>query len=465
MTKLALIENTDISLYHESGRPQYHFTSRQNWLNDPNGLVYFAGEYHLFFQHNPLANNWGNMTWGHAVSTDLVSWNQLEDAISPDHLGTIFSGSAVIDHDNTAGFQTGTEPALVAVYTAAGGSSPESEGQPFTQCLAYSNDRGRTWTKYARNPILPHIVGENRDPKVIWYAPERFWVMALFLDGESFALFTSPNLKRWTRIQTLALPSSSECPDFFPITVEGSPDEERWVFVTANGHYLIGLFDGLEFTEIAGPFVMDFGSNFYAVQTFSDIPASDRRRIQIGWMAGGVYPEMPFNQQMTFPAALTLKETPQGLRVFRYPVTEISTLIEDSNYWRDLTVQPGENLLAEIKSDLLDITAEVHLDPETVFGFRFGDKEVRYSAREQTVSCLGRTALRESEAPTLHLRILVDRTSIEIFLDGGRSSLSFCMTPPETQSPPVFFAEGTAVRVAVLDAHTLRSAWSESDFL
>ena len=205
----------DAAEYRESGRPQLHFTARTGWLNDPNGLVYFGGEYHLFFQHNPTGNNWGNMTWGHAVSTDLVTWRHLDNAISPDHLGTIYSGSAVIDHDNTAGFQTGAEAPIVAIYTAAGGSSPESDGQPFTQCLAYSNDRGRSWTKYARNPVLPHVVGENRDPKVIWYAPGQFWVMALFLDGESFALFTSPNLKRWTRTQTLAVPNSGECPDSF----------------------------------------------------------------------------------------------------------------------------------------------------------------------------------------------------------------------------------------------------------
>jgi fructan beta-fructosidase len=447
--------------YQESGRPQFHFTARRNWLNDPNGLVYCAGEYHLFFQHNPTDNNWGNMTWGHAVSADLVTWRQIEDAIEPDHLGTIYSGSAVIDHDNTAGFQTGAEPAIVAMYTAAGGSSPESEGQPFTQCLAYSNDRGRVWTKYARNPVLPHVVGENRDPKVIWYAPGQFWVMALFLDGESFALFTSPNLKRWNRIQTLSIPNSSECPDFFPMTVQGAPDEERWVFAAANGHYLIGRFDGAIFTEIAGPYVMDFGSNFYAAQTFSDIPPADGRRIQIGWMAGGVYPGMPFNQQMTFPTEMTLRDTSDGLRVFRSPVSEIASLVTDRSEWRDLSVSPGENPLFEISSDFLDIELEVPLDAGAVFGFRIGGREIRYAHPDRTISCLGRVARRESAEPVMRLRILADRTSLEIFVDDGRSTLSFCVTPADPRPSLEFFAEGAPVRVSSLLVRTLRSSWSD----
>jgi fructan beta-fructosidase len=451
----------DAAVYHESGRPQFHFTARRNSLNAPNGLVYLAGEYHLFFQHNPKGNSWGNMTWGHAVSTDLVRWRQLENAIAPDQMGMIYSGSAVIDHDNTAGFQTDAEPAMVAIYTAAGGSSPESEGQPFTQCLAYSNDRGRTMTKYAGNPVLPHLVGENRDPKVIWYAPGRFWVMTLFLDREKFALFTSPNLKQWTRLQTIALADSSECPDFFPLVVDGRVEDERWVFVAANGHYLIGRFDGRAFTEIAGPYLMDVGANFYAGQTFSNIPATDGRRIQIGWMAGGVYPGMPFNQQMSFPVELTLRDTPDGPRVFRYPVSEISLLVDRHREWRNLTVAPGENPLHEIDSDLLDISIEARLSAESVFGFRIGGREIRYSAPDRIISCLGRAVKRESQDSTITLRILADRTSIEIFVDNGRTVLSFCVTPTEPRPPLEFFTEGSPVYLIAMDVCVLLSAWPD----
>jgi len=161
----------NVNLYHETYRPQFHFTAKKNWLNDPNGLMYYKGEYHLFFQHNPSGIDWGNMTWGHAVSPDMIHWKQLDNAIYPDELGTIFSGSGVVDWSNTAGFKNGNKAVMVCIYTSA--------GDPFTQSIAYSNDKGRTWTKYADNPVLGHIVGSNRDPKVIRHVPTEKWIMAL----------------------------------------------------------------------------------------------------------------------------------------------------------------------------------------------------------------------------------------------------------------------------------------------
>src|SRR5207249_4140580 len=230
-------------LYAETYRPQFHFTAQQNWHNDPNGLVYYKGEYHLFFQHNPFGINWGNMTWGHAISRDLVHWEQIANAIEPDRLGTIFSGSAVVDWKNTAGFQTGKEKPLEAIYTAAGDTSPESKVQPYTQCIAYSNDRGRTWTKYAGNPVLKHIVGGNRDPKVVWHEATHRWILALYLDGDKFAFFSSPDLKNWAHLHDINVPGCGECPDFFEIPVEGNKTERKWVWTAANGHYLVGTFD------------------------------------------------------------------------------------------------------------------------------------------------------------------------------------------------------------------------------
>jgi len=448
--------------FHEMYRPQFHFTAGTGLLNGPNGVVYLAGEYHLFYERNPFGNDWGNMTWGHAVSSDLMHWHALPDAIEPDHAGTVFTGSAVVDNENTAGLQSGDEPVLVAIYTAAGGSSPESDGQPFTQCLAYSNDRGRTWNKYGHNPVLPHIVGENRDPKVIWYAPGQIWLMALFLDGESFALFTSPNLKRWTRIQTLSL-RGSECPDFFPISVEGEPNEERWVFMAANGRYLVGSFDGTQFVREDGPFTLDFGANYYAMQTYGNIPAADGRRIQIAWMAGGVYPEMPFDQQMSIPSVVTLHRLPEGLRLFRNPVAEIESLYISGQEWRDLSVAPGENPLSEIDGELFDLTIEVDCGKSapSAFGFRIRGEEIRYSRVDQTISCLGRSAELNAIDGIVKIRVLVDRTSIELFANDGRLCMSFCFTPPASDRSLEFFAEGAPVHIHTLDFHTLRSAWSD----
>jgi fructan beta-fructosidase len=182
-------------LYRETYRPQFHFTAKKNWLNDPNGLVFADGEYHLFFQHNPGGIQWGDMHWGHAVSRDLFHWKELPIALSPDKLGTNFSGSADIDFANTTGFGKDSHPPMVAMYTAA--------GKPFTQCLAYSNDRGRTWMQYSGNPVLKHIKGENRDPRIFWHKPSLQWIMALYLDGDEFGIFGSPNLKEWKEFERM----------------------------------------------------------------------------------------------------------------------------------------------------------------------------------------------------------------------------------------------------------------------
>lgn len=454
------------SAYDQPLRPQYHFTAAKNWLNDPNGLVFFQDEYHLFFQHNPLANEWGNMTWGHAVSDDLVHWRQLDNALEPDALGTIFSGSAVVDWHNTAGFQTGDEPALVAIYTAAGGTSPASHGAKFTQCLAYSNDRGRTWTKYAGNPVLPHIAGENRDPKVIWHKPSGQWVMALYLDGSNFALFGSPDLKAWTRLSDLAVPGSIECPDLFELPVEGRPGETRWIFWVANNVYLVGTFDGRTFTPEGELQRFEHGANCFAAQTFSDIPAADGRRIQIAWMRGGVYPDMPFNQQMSFPSTLTLHATPAGLRLRRLPVKEIESLRGEPFQWSgDLnsTASPLSELTGNAYE--LDLTLSPRpgkTDPSSsassanLILFIRGTV-LNYHAKSGELSLGNNSVPVELVDGKLRLRILVDRTSIEVFANDGSASLTSCYLP--TDDVPAYRLTGDGVHIDALTVWPLKSAW------
>lgn len=446
--------------YSEVYRPQFHFTAREGWLNDPNGLVFYKGEYHLFFQHNPKGREWGNMTWGHAVSPDLVHWRQLPNAIEPDALGTIFSGSAVVDGDNTAGFQTGNEKTLVALYTAAGGTSPESQGQPFTQCLAYSNDRGRTWTKYAKNPVLGHLVKENRDPKVVWYAATKQWIMALFKDGHTFAFFSSPDLKQWTHLHDITVAGCGECPDFFEMPIEAEEGRTRWVWTAANGHYLIGAFDGRKFTPETGPHRMDYGKNYYAVQTYSDIPRSDGRRIQIAWMNGGKYPDMPFNQQMSLPCELRLQAFPEGLRLTRRPVREIERLRAQGRSWTGESLAPGQNLLAGVSGELLEIRAEIEPGAAAEVGFRVRGEAITYSAKDQKLSCLGADAPLEPLDGRIRLHIFVDRTSIEVFGNDGRVSLTSCFLPARENRALESFAVGAAARLVSLEVYELRSAWA-----
>lgn len=432
-------------LYAEPLRPQFHFTAKTGWLNDPNGLVYKDGEYHLFFQHNPKGTEWGNMTWGHAISRDLVHWRQLDNAIEPDNRGTIYSGSAVTDPLNTSGLNAD----IIALYTAAGGKNPESNGQPFTQCLAYSQDNGRTFKKLD-TPILGHIVAENRDPKVDWHAPTKSWIMALYLDAEQFALFTSKDLKSWREIQRFSMPGANECPDFFEIPIQGSK-EKRWVFTGANGRYWVGSFDGEVFKPDGEPRQVEFGGNNYAVQTYYGLP--DQRRVQIGWMNGGRYPGMPFNQQMTFPCELTLRKASDGLRLFRYPVREIEKLWIKSE---EVVSQPLKGQVsADLgSSELLDIDAEI--TPGRGFTMSVHGVGISYDAITQTLSCLGRTAYVPSPKGVHQLRILVDRTSFEIFANDGLVSMSTCRLPTALKGLTCEYGPGGSAKLTV---RTLRSAW------
>ena len=447
-------------LYNESLRPQFHFTARRHWLNDPNGLVFYKGEYHLFFQHNPTGNEWGNMTWGHAVSRDLVHWSQLPPALEPDSMGTMFSGSAVVDVNDTTGFSNGKEKSLVAIYTAAGGTSPESQGQPFTQCLAYSNNRGRIWKKDARNPILKHIVSGNRDPKVAWYAPTRHWIMALYLDKSDFALFASPDLRNWTHLHNLTLAGSEECPDFFPLEPENSSQGTQWVFMAGDGRYLVGGFNGQKFTPSEAAQQVEYGANFYAPQTFSDIPHADGRRLQIAWMRGGKFPDMPFNQQMSFPCELTLHQTTAGMRLYRRPVREIAKLFIKEQRWKNLSLKPTQNPLAAQQGGLWDVEAEFELKNGVEFGFTVGGATVRYNVAARTLTCLDTIAPLEPTDNHIQLRILADRASIEVFGNGGCVSLTNAFLPKADAPALSVFVTGGTVKLTTLRVRPLRSAVS-----
>jgi len=446
-------------LYQEVYRPQFHFTAKKNWLNDPNGLVYYEGEYHLFFQHNPSHANGAIsdkvMLWGHAVSSDMVRWKQLANAIEPDELGAIWSGSGVVDWDNTAGFQSGKEAAMVSIYTSA--------GKLFTQSTAYSNDRGRTWIKYKKNPVLGHIIGTNRDPKVIWHAPSKRWVMALYLDANNYALFSSPNLKWWERVSDIQLPGSSECPDIFELPVDGDTENTKWVFWGANGNYIIGTFDGRIFRREREVLQSDWGANFYAAQTWSDVPSSDGRRLQIAWMRDGEYPGMPFNQQMSFPCELTLQTTPEGIRLYRRPIKEIKNIHQKEYSWNNQILEEGENPLSDIQGELFHIQTEVEVESAAEFGFILRGESIRYTASNSELFCLGKSASLRPIQGKIKLEILLDRTSLEIFGNDGRICMSFCFLPDPRDRNLKIYSSAGKIRVVSLKVYELASIWSESE--
>ncbi|MBL7201802.1 MAG: glycoside hydrolase family 32 protein [Anaerolineae bacterium] len=438
------------TLYKEEYRPQFHFSSRRGWNNDPNGLIFYRGEYHLFYQHNPYGHKWGNMHWGHAVSPDLVHWTEQPVALYPDDLGTMFSGSGVVDWGDTAGFRSGDEHALVCIYTAA--------GEPFTQCIAYSVDRGVTWHKYPGNPVLGHVAGRNRDPKVIWHEPTRRWVMALYLEENDYALFTSPDLKAWSHACDVVLPGASECPDLFELPVDGDPGDTRWVFWGANGTYLLGTFDGATFLPQGEAQRYDWGGNSYAAQTWSDIPVEDGRRIQIAWARVDL-PGMPFNQFMTFPCELTVRTTPEGLRLFSQPVREIETLRRRTLSWHGERIEPGRDLSPGTVGELLDVQVKFSCEGPAAFGLDLGGTQVVYDAKRAQLTCAGRTAPLRPVDGRVRLRVLVDRASVELFGSDGQTALPLGVLFEGGERPVRAFAEGGSVQLHSLHIHELASIW------
>lgn len=435
-------------LYKEKYRPQFHFSSRRGWNNDPNGLVFYKGEYHLYYQHNPYGWNWGNMHWGHAVSRDLVHWEELPIAIYPSRYGDwVFSGSAVVDKDDTAGFKAGDEDVIVAAYTSTGRG----------EAIAYSLDRGRTFTDYPGNPVVRH---SGRDPKLIWYAPGKHWVMAVYDEHKGkrwIAFYTSPNLKDWTFQSRTE--GYYECPEIFELPVDGDKSKTRWVLYAADGAYAIGSFDGKAFTpDQQAKRRFNWGNCFYASQTFSDIPPSDGRRIQIAWGRIG-HKDMPFNHMMNFPVVLTLRTTDEGVVMFAEPVREIALLHARKHAWAGLALKEGgENPLKDLSAELLHIRAELEPGDAAEVGLRVRGTVVAYDAKAGQLACKGCKAPLKPEGGRVRMEILVDRTSVEVFANGGRIYMPVGVVHPDDDLSCSAYARGGAAR-ATIEAHELRSAW------
>ncbi len=439
------------SIYHEKNRPQFHFTSRRGWNNDPNGLIFYEGEYHLFYQHNPYEREWGNMHWGHAVSRDLMHWEELSDALYPDQLGTMFSGSTVIDYDNTSGFGKGKTPAMVAIYTA---DNPEKQ----IQCVAYSLDKGRTWTKYANNPVIDSKEKWNskdtRDPKVFWYQPGKHWVMALN-ERDGHSIYTSPNLKEWTyQSHTTGF---WECPELFELPIDRNPAKTKWVMYGASGTYMIGAFDGKKFTPEAGKYYYATGSA-YAAQTFTNIPQQDGRRIQIAW--GRIsHSGMPFNGMMLLPVELTLRTTKDGVRMFSYPVKEVFDLHADETAWKSLTTkEANDNLQRFNNADGLHIHTTFKLSHATSAGFNlYGQRLIDYDMNSNVVNGVFYSP-EDMTSMEITADIFIDRTSVEVFIDQGAYAYSMERRPHTGNREGLHFW-GNNIEIKDLRAYRMNSVW------
>ncbi len=481
--------------YTQVHRPQFHFSPPRNWINDPNGLVFHRGEYHLFYQFNPFGEHWGHMSWGHAVSRDLVHWKHLPLALAEESGVMIFSGSAVVDLTNSSGLGKKGRAPVVAIYT---GHTRRLQ----TQNLAFSSDDGRTWKKYSGNPVLNIGKKDFRDPKVFWHRPSRQWVMVVALPTDRKVLFFgSPNLIKWKRLGEFgpagAVGGVWECPDLFELPIAGSQGGKKWVLIinlnpgaVAGGsgtQYFTGNFDGSTFAADKSdqPRWADHGRDFYAAVSWSDLPESDGRRIWIGWMSNWEYadeiPTSPWRGAMSVPRELSLERGLDGLALVQRPVAELSRLRTEIVRTGAIDLAEANRMLRErkVQGDALEIEVEfvrvtavdvgiavrVGSNQHTNAGCDFRAGRV-YVDRKLS----GNVALHPSfpgrhTAPVhiaggrVKLHLLVDRSSVELFANGGEAVITDLIFPDAKSQGMRLYERGGKARIVSLKIWRLDSIW------
>ena len=494
--------------YMEPFRPQYHFTPEKNWMNDPNGMVFYEGEYHLFYQYNPAGDKWGHMSWGHAVSPDMVHWTHLPLALAEADNVMIFSGSAVVDWKNSSGFGKDGRPPLVAVYTGF-----RTTDRVQFQCIAYSNDKGRTWTKYSGNPVIDINSMDFRDPKVQWHDATRRWIMTVSLSAQhKVRFYGSDNLKAWTLLSEFGPAGATggvwECPDLFELPLPGTNDK-RWVLVVnmnpgsvaggSGGQYFIGRFDGTQFVADRDSLIpprpgrsasesahwFDYGPDYYAAVSWSDVPASDGRRLWLGWMSnweyGGDVPTSPWRSAMSIPREVGLSRTAEGLRLVQKPAREMESLRDRHFAFKSGDVSEANAWLKErhVQGDQLELMVEFAPRSSGTEGVK-----VLKSDTEATVIGVDRQRGRafvdrtQSGNVTFHqkfsgvydaplavhdgrvkLHLFVDASSVEVFVNDGERVFTSLVYPSAASRGVELFGSMTSARITSLNVWTLKSIW------
>jgi len=507
--------------YQEKHRPQFHFSPKEKWMNDPNGMFFYEGEYHLFYQHYPDSNVWGPMHWGHAVSKDLAHWEHLPIALYPDSLGYIFSGSAVVDWNNTSGFGKNGKPPIVAIFTYHDMAAEKAGRTDYQyQGIAYSHDKGRTWTKYAGNPVIPNPqkIKDFRDPKVIWHEASSQWVMALAV-ADHVQFWGSKDLKKWEHLSDFGKEQGAhggvwECPDLFPMQVESGGDSEspldstvKWVLLLSinpggpNGgsatQYFVGDFEGKNFTldNSFAPSVqgeravwLDYGRDNYAGVTWSDIPEEDGRRLFMGWMSNWDYatvvPTTEWRSAMTLPRTLALQKTSAGYRLFSLPVKELQTLRTASHKIENTEISSEIDLTQRLGFSPAQMELVLEIEPvegsPADFGielsntkgerYRIGYNAAAnqfYSDRTQAGEAVFskkfaekiHVAPRLSTDKAMRLHLFFDIASAELFADDGATVLTDIFFPSEVFSSLKIYAEKEKVKLTKGEAYSLKSIW------
>ena len=486
--------------YDQSLRPQFHFTSRMGWLNDPNGMVYYDAEWHMLFQHHAKGNASGAKSWGNAVSADLVHWEQLPHAINPypnvkwkdGNIHAIWSGSAVVDELNALDKQQGDVKTLYAIYTAT--HAGEDGKAAFFQAAAYSIDKGRNWTKInGGKPIIDHqegYAGGQRDPRIFYYAPDKCYVVIMMVGGPQRAvrLWKSTDLLNWEIIGDIPN-KAAECIDMYTIAVDGNPNNRKWVIADAGTRYEVGDFDGVMWRgfgdkdEHGDRLRFDYGDAWYAAQVFNQAP--DGRVVHVGWLRSkqpGYRPfleaNMPFTQQMSIPVEITLRTTPDGIRMFRNPVKEIEQLYTKSTKLENVSLKEANNGLAKLTPELIDMTLTFEPKGDATLSVR--GLQIQYEARTKEIVFTNKAradgekaawtkrgpyrdnGVRRTLAPSVDgkvtLRVLVDRASLELFVNHGQAAASFVVVP-DPANRGIAIEGNNNQKIEQVTINELRSIW------
>jgi len=493
---------TNVS-FDEQYRPQFHYTPKINWMNDPNGLVYFDGTYHLFHQYNPFGNQWGYMSWNHATSSDLVRWEHQPVAIpyGKEEEEGIFSGSAVVDHSNTSGFGDGSKAPIIAIYTSAYGG----ENVRQSQSLAYSTDGGETFQKYEGNPVLEFSDPDFRDPNVKWHEDIQKWIMVVALPLQyKVQFYSSDNLIDWEYLSDFgpagAVSGIWECPDLFPLAVDGDPDNIRWVLhvdmnpgAIAGGsgsQYFVGDWDGQTFTadeSVSGGEIMwaDYGTDFYAAISWNNVPEEDGRRLWLGWMNNWDYaneiPTDPWRSAMSIPRSVHLETVYNRVKMIQRPVEELQKLRGEAVSLDPQDITEGEYLLIDdgISGKAYEMVMELEPGVSNAVGVN-----VRAGANEETVIGYDAAAgtvfvdrtlsgevgfsedfARRMDAPArlidgkIKLHVFVDWSSVEVFINDGEQVITTRIFPDPESTDISLFADGGMAALASLTFWPMESIW------
>lgn len=475
-------------LYQEPYRPQYHFTTPQNWINDPNGLVYANGVYHLFYQSNPFANVWGHMTWGHAVSTDLIHWQQMPIAIKEENGIMAFSGSAVLDANNSSRFSVNNTQPLVAIYT---GHTDTLQ----TQNLAFSNDKGITWTKYKGNPVLDYHKKDFRDPNVFWYQPKQQWIMALsFPNDHQVGLFASKNLQQWQQISTFGPVGDTsgvwECPDLMQVPIEGQPGKYKWVLFTSQNatmQYFVGEFNGVNFTNenpINTIFKQDYGTEYYAAVAYHTTP--DKQPIAIGWVNNWFYandiPTTPWKGAMALPRKLSVKKVNNQWQLVQQPVNNMGSLrgvkssfnnikvgtigftlpIKSQVFEMDCVIKPssGETGIKMAVGNGQYFTIGYNAVTQTLFTDRSHVGTISFNKNYDSLAiCKAKVSLINGK---LKLHIYYDKSIVEVYANNGSAVFTVQLFPDAINNAIELYTSGGNAFFERIEFWKMNSIWQQT---